>query len=154
MGSYAKYLESDHWKATRIKRLLLAEHLENPPAVRCERCQKYFAMFWKRNDRERIPRFVKIHIHHKTYARVGRERMEDLEVLCEACHFAEHGISRPLWYQHAHQDYLAGDYRRRGLPFVVTREFVNRYRNLHAINDALLRLFKSIPDEPFSEALK
>ena len=31
-----------------------------------------------------------LHVHHKTYVRLGRERLEDLEVLCYACHDQRH----------------------------------------------------------------
>lgn len=31
------------------------------------------------------------HVHHKTYARIGNEYDEDLELLCMFCHDRKHG---------------------------------------------------------------
>lgn len=36
-----------------------------------------------------------LHVHHKTYARLFRELMDDLEILCEECHRMHHGIILP-----------------------------------------------------------
>lgn len=33
-----------------------------------------------------------INVHHKTYARLGKELAEDLEILCQMCHEIRHGI--------------------------------------------------------------
>lgn len=33
----------------------------------------------------------KIHVHHKTYARMGNEKPEDLQVVCASCHSEIHG---------------------------------------------------------------
>jgi hypothetical protein len=41
---------------------------------RCQRCQA-------RQD---------LQVHHKTYERLGRERDDDLEVLCDSCHHGHH----------------------------------------------------------------
>lgn len=62
------YLVSPHWRETRKKKL---EQVGN----KCQRC--------KRKDQP-------LDVHHKTYARLGRERMSDLEVLCRECHDLEH----------------------------------------------------------------
>jgi 5-methylcytosine-specific restriction endonuclease McrA len=42
---------------------------------------------WKCN---RCGTTKKLTAHHRTYARVGRERQKDLECLCEGCHSAHH----------------------------------------------------------------
>lgn len=34
-------------------------------------------------------------VHHRTYVRLGRERLEDLEPLCAACHAKQHDRTRP-----------------------------------------------------------
>lgn len=47
---------------------------------RCERC----------GDDE--PRWLEM--HHRTYARYGRERPEDVELLCPHCHDREHNRTR------------------------------------------------------------
>jgi len=33
-----------------------------------------------------------LQVHHLTYARVGRERDDDLIVLCDECHARHHGL--------------------------------------------------------------
>ena len=33
---------------------------------------------------------LKLHVHHKSYARLGDEKMSDLEILCEECHQKHH----------------------------------------------------------------
>lgn len=67
MNRYQKYLQSDEWQAVRARILKRARG-------KCEKCGK------------RPP----IQVHHKTYARLGRERDEDLLAVCGPCHQAEH----------------------------------------------------------------
>lgn len=68
--SYDEYLASDWWqRRARAKRY--------STGYRCEEC----------GESDRV-----LHVHHLTYARLGRERDEDLEVLCESCHRGKHGI--------------------------------------------------------------
>lgn len=66
---YHAYLETPEWKERRRMALLAGQH-------RCNRC------------RSTAP----LHVHHRTYAHVGDEWPEDLEVLCADCHRAEHGL--------------------------------------------------------------
>ena len=35
-----------------------------------------------------------LHLHHKTYARLGHERIEDVELICVDCHSKEHFAKR------------------------------------------------------------
>lgn len=37
---------------------------------------------------------VKIHLHHKTYDNLGREKAAELVALCEACHRAVHRYAK------------------------------------------------------------
>jgi 5-methylcytosine-specific restriction endonuclease McrA len=62
------YLKSLHWRFTRWRKK--AQMRFTKGSVRCEKCgsQKW------------------LHIHHITYARLGRERMSDLQVICRKCH--------------------------------------------------------------------
>ena len=61
------YLRSRHWKETaRAKRKQVG--------WRCQRC----------GERKRLD------VHHKTYIRLGREKLNDLEALCRECHRKEH----------------------------------------------------------------
>ncbi len=70
-SGYEKYLNSDHWMfISRMKR----RAVDN----KCERCG--------------MPR--NLQVHHLNYDCLGRERLEDLKVLCRQCHKREHGISK------------------------------------------------------------
>jgi len=39
---------------------------------------------------------INVQIHHRTYTRLGRERLNDLEPLCDACHRSGHDLIRRL----------------------------------------------------------
>lgn len=114
---YERYLNSDHWRKVRIKRLLVAELRENPTRVQCERCKLWLTFTVCRGTSPALmtPGFA---IHHKTYERLGAERMEDLEVLCHGCHARHHGYTAPLWWYEA-----IAEKERLG-EFTVTREFI------------------------------
>lgn len=64
---YQDYLQSDHWRDLRGAKLLEA-------GFRCQKCGKK----------------SQLQVHHKTYERVSREKLSDLEVLCDPCHFDLH----------------------------------------------------------------
>ena len=68
---YAEYLESDHWRSLRQWALERASY-------RCQICNTSV---------------LTLHVHHRTYARVGAELPGDLIVLCSECHstFHDHG---------------------------------------------------------------
>jgi hypothetical protein len=69
---YRLFLQTPRWREIRTEALALGGH-------KCNRCADILGP---------------LHVHHKTYERVGgRERMADLEVLCEACHYKEHGFA-------------------------------------------------------------
>lgn len=74
---YRRYLASSHWKATRAAKAKAAGY-------RCQRCGEY-----GRRTRESV---VGLHVHHLSYERLGHEEMDDLELLCVACHELEHGL--------------------------------------------------------------
>jgi hypothetical protein len=63
---YQQYLLSDHWLK---QRLTAFQHYGNT----CNRCDRFAT-----------------DVHHRTYSRLGRELMSDLELLCRKCHEAEH----------------------------------------------------------------
>jgi len=79
---YARYLASPHWRATRRRAIQLA-------GFRCQHCRQF--------DTPSAP--VQLEVHHVTYARIGKERAEDLAVLCEPCHEMEHGLPEHLTTQ-------------------------------------------------------
>jgi 5-methylcytosine-specific restriction endonuclease McrA len=67
---YLDYLDSPEWRARKFE-------IINQRGPRCQRCGKtYLAMC--------AGEFLSL--HHKTYARLGKELAEDLELLCNACH--------------------------------------------------------------------
>jgi hypothetical protein len=68
---YEDYLLTAHWKQLRAEALGRAEQ-------RCQLCNSDVKP---------------LHVHHRTYARRGHERLEDLTVLCSECHqlFHDHG---------------------------------------------------------------
>lgn len=68
MSNYASYLRSEHWRETRADALKRADH-------ECESCGAFGSP---------------LQVHHLTYERVGKERPDDLQVLCRSCHAAEH----------------------------------------------------------------
>jgi 5-methylcytosine-specific restriction endonuclease McrA len=78
-------MRSPAWKGRRIVALIRANYT-------CERCgyvQSDSVDFFLADlidDRD-------LHVHHKTYARLGHELDTDLEVLCNVCHTKKHAMS-------------------------------------------------------------
>ena len=70
---YTNYLASPQWRARADAAITRARH----------RCQVCYADRW----------FCRLNVHHRTYERLGRERPDDLIVLCRHCHdlFHKHG---------------------------------------------------------------
>lgn len=66
---YQTYLKSPSWDRKRRKVLKRDEY----------RCQLNYSHTGK------------LHVHHKTYERIGKERLSDLITLCESCHRLIHG---------------------------------------------------------------
>ena len=65
---YLTYLRSATWRRKRAAALKRA-------GFRCQVC----------NGSKRLD------VHHRTYARLGNELVDDLEVLCRDCHNERHG---------------------------------------------------------------
>lgn len=65
---YQEYLQGAHWKQVRQQALEYAAH-------RCQICY--------RQDQT-------LHVHHRTYERLGAEFLSDLTVLCHLCHERHH----------------------------------------------------------------
>lgn len=63
---YTTYMQSDAWKALRTQMIDTVGGL-------CERC-------------DASEDTVTLEVHHLTYERLGREAIEDLQVLCPPCH--------------------------------------------------------------------
>ena len=71
--SYENYLQSSHWKATRLKMYRLR-------VPKCEICKST----------------KQLNIHHKTYNNLWRETADDLVILCKKCHFLWHEYSKGM----------------------------------------------------------
>jgi 5-methylcytosine-specific restriction endonuclease McrA len=62
---YQDYLKTQEWLRRRAAKLEIAEH-------RCQLCNG----------------IQDLQVHHRTYERLGGEKMSDLLVLCSECHLA------------------------------------------------------------------
>ena len=69
---YNRYLMSPEWREKRAKVLRKAKY-------RCKDCGGRAQQ-----------------VHHKTYKRLGNERLSDLVALCDTCHKKRHD-KRPWW---------------------------------------------------------
>jgi 5-methylcytosine-specific restriction endonuclease McrA len=80
LEEYERYIDTDHWQ--KVRDLKLTDQAKERGYNYCERCG------------ERAPtdatRETAFHVHHKTYERLGEERLEDLEIICRRCHEKEH----------------------------------------------------------------
>lgn len=72
---YHSYIKSFDWE---IKAELAKRHA----GYRCQGCG---------HVKDRYDRTDKLHLHHKHYRTLYRERRQDVEVLCESCHKRRHG---------------------------------------------------------------
>lgn len=71
---YNAYLLSSWWDRKRRRKLKQTKYT-------CQRCGA---------------KKCRLYVHHLTYERVGKERMEDLEVQCEPCHDNTHAPAAPV----------------------------------------------------------
>ena len=69
---YLDYLESPEWYAKRAEVLKRDNH-------RCTECDAQ----------------INLHVHHKTYKRLGNENLDDLITLCYICHMKLHDKPEP-----------------------------------------------------------
>lgn len=76
---YQEYIQSAKWKAFAKKCKALA-------GWRCDKC----GLFGSEHM---------LNAHHLTYARLGNERITDIQVLCKKCHAEAHGIKVELSYR-------------------------------------------------------
>lgn len=69
-AAYLEYLKSPEWAKKRKSALLRAEG-------RCQLCNAHHE-------------HTELHVHHRTYTRLGHEHKADLVVLCATCHHLFH----------------------------------------------------------------
>lgn len=67
--NYREYLRSPEWRAIRAEKLRQAGN-------QCALC----------------PNTKRLEVHHRTYDRLGKERPDDLIVLCDRCHRRQHAV--------------------------------------------------------------
>ena len=72
---YDVYINSNHWK---VKRYWLAD----AKGWKCEGCG--FTPFIK----------SQVEVHHKTYKNLGKETVDDIQILCRKCHSEKHPTNR------------------------------------------------------------
>jgi hypothetical protein len=70
---YEAYLRTPHWRAVRRR------YWASKRPKRCAACGIAG---------------VPLDLHHKTYARLGKERLSDLTLMCRPCHEALHKRKR------------------------------------------------------------
>ena len=77
-SSYRSYLMSSHWQDVRRRFYAskLVYRVNGQPC--CDACR----------------RMRKLSLHHRTYARLGQERLNDLMLVCDECHKMIH--DRPM----------------------------------------------------------
>jgi 5-methylcytosine-specific restriction endonuclease McrA len=72
---YQRYLQTDHWRELRLTKLEEVGH-------KCEKCRKK----------------SRLQVHHLKYTPY-KERLADLQVLCEACHEEAHGLENEAKFE-------------------------------------------------------
>ena len=120
-ASYSDYLRSDHWRD--LKHRFYASKLYHG---HCDVCF----------------RSLPLEIHHKSYKRLGAERLHDLIAVCRGCHEATHERHRTdsrtsLWKAH-------NKLRKRNLKVIRMERAVAQSRATKAAN-RLDRLIERIP---------
>jgi len=77
-ASYSDYLKSEHWQEFRKKFFSKSAVCKNLRAkfgeLRCQFCHKSAVL----------------HLHHKTYKRLGAEYLSDVVLICAECHEKSH----------------------------------------------------------------
>ena len=71
VGSYSDYLKTAHWSAVKAA-------VRHAYGSQCRVCRS-------KKD---------LHVHHRTYANLGKECWNDLELLCEKCYDLYHASIR------------------------------------------------------------
>lgn len=90
--TYEEYLASPWWSARKAAVI----------RVRGEQCKRCGCRYG-------------LELHHRSYARLGHELPEDVELLCLPCHRREHGLpmTTRTWKGSAHDIERLGEWMRR-----------------------------------------
>jgi hypothetical protein len=85
---YQRYLQSSHWTQVRARRLAAAGYqCEFKPIVGGENDMKHGPYYG-----ERCTATYGLEVHHKHYQSLGREKNQDLEVLCRFHHLVREAV--------------------------------------------------------------
>ncbi len=71
------YSRSSKWQKNRLRRLEFDEF----------QCQ---GIVIRNGKPARCGNKIKVDVHHRSYERIGYERLDDMITLCRRCHVAEH----------------------------------------------------------------
>ena len=75
--TYQQYLQSDHWQDVR---------------KRYWKSKLHDGSCWACGEKNKP-----LQLHHKTYKRIGKERLNDLILLCGMCHKDVHTLEKSGW---------------------------------------------------------
>ena len=85
-NAYNQHLSSEQWRKT--KKELRSQSVKEYGRVVCSRC--------RRSEYDNKQTYGEgLHGHHASYERFGREKPEDVELLCSLCHAWEHHLPTP-----------------------------------------------------------
>lgn len=106
MVRYSVYIESAAWRAKR-------EKLFAARGKKCEYCKST----------------KNIQVHHLTYKRLGREWLQDLQVLCVTCHKAIHeanlavSTAKPKKGKSKKKSFVSGTIRENNMKIYLAERF-------------------------------
>jgi len=89
---YEQYLQSPQWRAIREQKLAEAGYRCEFDAVGGDE-----GWIFEQDDDGRCSTTDGLEVHHLTYDNLGRERMEDLKVLCVRHHALTHAMTAICW---------------------------------------------------------
>ena len=126
--SYSAYLQTKHWKAMKEK---VYEEYGGICGVCGELVPKEFS-----------------NVHHRTYKRIGNEKMSDLILLCKSCHGKLHK-RKNKWKYERQQFGIVIDRCRRELSEEEKTELMNHIENKYGITieEGLTRKVKEKPKD-------
>lgn len=84
---YNEYLQTAWWKQRR--QLYISQH-ESVFGKACSACGIEDGQIAIANGNESDGIWIRYHLHHLTYERIGEEQDEDLMLVCSPCHNAIH----------------------------------------------------------------
>ena len=135
---YRDYLGGPEWKVTRTKFLAYCRKL------RREYC-------WLCGDAHR----KNFRVHHITYARIFKERMEDLTLLCDHCHGKFHAETEVIKTGTALKSNMSEVHSRIGQfhninrgKYIDSSEFWEAMTVYYSTNPRIVRLLDSVKSNP------